>query len=108
MSLNRKYRSTKPTQMDLATPRAGKEGGPFESWWRIKDQKTKHICTKDLKSVQCAGRKKTKQEKEKKEESVSVGETDENTYMVIIPRYLHGEQQCIDAKMEELNRFLQL
>ena len=71
--------------------RAGKKGGKYDRWWNLSNNESGHIEALDLGNVDIL-------------EIVAPGKTDapeENTYVVGIPRYRHGEQACMDAKDKE-------
>ena len=72
--------------------RAGKVGNQFEDWWNIenlKDGVKGHFDTSKFASV----------------EKVTADENEhvETAFVVQIPKYLHNESRCMDAKEKELS-----
>ena len=72
--------------------RAGKLGGKYESWWNIRNRESgeeNSLDSSKFKNVQMS--------------SDSDGHVDvEGVFVVQIPRYLHNESKCIEAKAKEL------
>ncbi len=70
--------------------RAGKKGGKYDQWWNLCNTETGHITAVDLGDVDIL-------------QNISNKNTsDENVYVVTIPRYRHHEQICKQAKVKEL------
>ena len=71
--------------------RAGKKGGKYDGWWNLSNNESGHIEALDMGSVDILEIKVP----EKKDPP------EDNTYVVGVPRYRHGEQICLDAKDRE-------
>ena len=71
--------------------RAGKRGGKNENWWNVKNLSTGHRYSVDTGNAQLI---------ERLDEDTP--ENDEEVYITTIPRYLHAEKRCRDAKAREL------
>ena len=72
--------------------RAGKATAKYRNWWNVKNVKTGHIQAEDL------GGTSTVQKLHE------VAEEDEDrTFVMTIPRHLHSETRCKEAKEKELN-----
>ena len=82
--------------------RAGKSSGKFNNWWNVRVIGSTHVQVKNLAEVG---------ELQVVEETSAVAEVDkedmeeEETFVVVIPRYLHAEQRCKDAKEVELGKY---
>ena len=70
--------------------RAGKAGGKYDTWWNLKNVDTGHIKAEDLGSTETI---------EKMKEVVS---EEEQVLVMTLPRHLHNEKRCKDAKQKEL------
>ena len=72
--------------------RAGKASGKYSSWWNIKNLQTGHIQAEDISSFD-------------EIQEIPDGETEDaetETFVMNIPRQLHNERRCIEAKEKEL------
>ena len=87
-----------------ALARAGKEGGLYSNWWRIKDSSTKHIRVLNMDVLKQV---KVKSRSAEVPNHIEEDDEDVDTFVLLIPRYLHGEKRCLDAKMEELEKFVE-
>ena len=72
--------------------RAGKASGKYNAWWNIKDLHTGHIKAEDTNSFD--------QIEEISNEKAHSAETE--TFVMNIPRQLHNDKRCIEAKEKEL------
>ena len=72
--------------------RAGKATSKYRNWWNVKNVKTGHIQAEDLGSSSTV------------QKLPDVVEEEENrTFVMTIPRHLHSEMRCKEAKEKELN-----
>lgn len=74
--------------------RGGKQTGKYRNWWNVKDKDTgeeKCINTEECEAI----------ERIVSDESASQDKIEE-TLVVVIPRHLHNEEECIRAKEREL------
>ena len=73
--------------------RAGKASGKYSTWWNVKNLSTGHIRAEDISSFEQI-------------EETPVGEVqseETETFVMNIPRQLHNDKRCIEAKEKELN-----
>ena len=76
----------------------GKEG-KYEHHWNLRDQETGHISCCDTKSLEEISKVPAREENNARDES------EDEVFAVNIPRHLHGDKGCREAKEVELSRF---
>ena len=76
----------------------GKEG-KYEHHWNLRDQETGHISCCDTKSLEEISKVPAREENNARDES------EDEVFAVNIPRHLHGDKECREAKEVELSRF---
>ena len=68
--------------------RAGKSTGKYKTWWNVKNMHTGHIQAEDLNDIDHI---------ENVPDSENLTEEAE-TFVMNIPRQLHGDRRCVKAK----------
>ena len=72
--------------------RAGKVGGVYQKWWNIHNNETGEEQSYDTEKFESVRKIR-----------VADDENIEEVFVVQIPRYLHNEPRCLEAKEKELN-----
>ena len=82
--------------------RARKSSGKFNNWWNVRVIGSTHVQVKNLAEV---GELQVVEETSAVAEVEKEDMEEEETFVVVIPRYLHAEQRCKDAKEVELGKY---
>ena len=90
-----RFKRTEESEWEKAkvVGRAGKATGQFRNWWNIQNSDSGHIDHEDMNKVAQI----------EKVADVTSTEKETQAFVMTIPRYLHNDRRCKEAKEKELS-----